>query len=378
MRREQNNVVSEWARASFALLRVAVGTEALQTIATTAVAAAMLFSYMSRHSDSTGVLLVIYWALNLPLLGNVVADSARQYPATHNVAMRLSEIITAPEAPTLDSPRVAMSSQRGMAIVASEIGVQAAGHTILHNVTFRISPGEHVAIVGRSGAGKSTLLSLLLGWNEISTGSLKVDGEPLDPARLFQISSEIAWVDPAIHLWNRSFLQNITYGSPGLDPSAAASLVRQAELLELLQALPDGLQTPLGEGGGVVSGGEGQRVRLARAMCRKDARLVLLDEPFRGLDGASRRRLLVAARNHWSAATLLCVTHDIRETRTFDRVLVVADGAIVEDDRPEDLAARASSVYARLLGAETAATANVWGAHPWRRVRVERGTISEG
>ena len=126
-----------------------------------------------------------------------------------------------------------------------------------------------------------------------------------------------------------------------------------AGLRNVVRRLPQGLQTPLGEGGALVSGGEGQRVRFARAWLRRDARLVVLDEPFRGLDRERRRALLAEALRAWRDTTLLCVTHDVAETAGFDRVLVVDDGAIVEDGTPAELAARPVSRYARLLAAES-------------------------
>src|SRR5439155_4044962 len=113
-----------------------------------------------------------------------------------------------------------------------------------------------------------------------------------------------------------------------------------AELEPVIARLPEGLATRLGEGGGLVSGGEGQRVRVGRGYARRRARLVLLDEPFRGLDRESRRRQLAAARACWRDATLLCVTHDLAETQTFARVLVIDGGRIVEDGAPVQLAAR--------------------------------------
>ncbi len=110
-----------------------------------------------------------------------------------------------------------------------------------------------------------------------------------------------------------------------------AAALDQADLLDVLARLPDGLQTSLGDGGGLLSGGEGQRVRFGRALHRGDIRLAILDEPFRGLDREQRQRLLGQAREYWRGATLLCITHDLSETLSFDRVLVIDGGRIVED-----------------------------------------------
>ncbi len=99
-------------------------------------------------------------------------------------------------------------------------------------------------------------------------------------------------------------------------------MIDAAELQRVIERLPNGLETPLGEGGGLVSGGEGQRVRLARALLRSNVRLAILDEPFRGLDSEQRHALLARAREVWRDATLIFISHDIREAMEFDRVLV--------------------------------------------------------
>ena len=133
--------------------------------------------------------------------------------------------------------------------------------------------------------------------------------------------------------------------------SGIGSVIEAAELGEILEKLPAGLQQPLGEGGRLTSGGEGQRVRFGRALVRRDVKLAILDEPFRGLDRPRRRELMVRAREIWRQQTLMCVTHDIEETLDFERVLVVENGELVEDGHPLELAQQ-ESVYASLLAAE--------------------------
>jgi ATP-binding cassette subfamily B protein len=115
-------------------------------------------------------------------------------------------------------------------------------------------------------------------------------------------------------------------------------------------------------------------VRFGRALARREVALVVLDEPFRGIDRARRRALLAAARAHWRGATLLCATHDLAETRDFDRVLVIEGGRITEDGVPAELMARAGSRYAALLAEETVAS-GLWSR--WRRLRLGNGRIEE-
>jgi ABC-type multidrug transport system ATPase subunit len=150
-----------------------------------------------------------------------------------------------------------------------------------------------------------------------------------------------------------------------------------ADLRRVLEKLPEGLQTRLGEGGGLVSGGEGQRVRFGRALMKADARLVILDEPFRGLDREKRRAMLEQAREFWRDATLLCVTHDVGETLDFDRVLVMDGGRIVEDAQAVELASRRDSLYRALLDDEEVVRAEMWASDEWRRLRVDGGRVGE-
>jgi ATP-binding cassette subfamily B protein len=254
--------------------------------------------------------------------------------------------------------------------------VVAGGHTLLEDITLQIGPGEQVAIVGASGAGKSTLLGLLLGWHQLSEGQLLVDGRPLHAQSQEALRHATAWVDPAIQIWNRSFVDNLHYACNGEAPERMAEVLDQAQLRRVLQQLPEGLQTWLGESGALLSGGEGQRLRLARALMQSPVRLVLLDEPFRGLDRTQRQALLQQARHWWRQATLLCVTHDVAETMGFDRVLVVEGGRIVEDGAPAALA-QTTSRYRQLLDAEIQVRTQLWQGPHWRRLQVSGGCLRE-
>jgi ABC-type multidrug transport system fused ATPase/permease subunit len=255
-----------------------------------------------------------------------------------------------------------------------QVTVQQAGNQVLSVPSLTIPAGEHVAIVGVSGAGKSSLVGLLLGWYRANTGQVLIDGKPLSGRELARLRRQTIWVDPTVQLWNRSLLDNLRYGMEG-ERKSLGDAVEGAELDEVLARLPMGLQTPVGANGALLSGGEGQRVRLARGICRGMPTLVVLDEAFCGLERASRNALLYAARRRWQGATLLCITHDIGETLSFGRVLVIEGGIIVEDDAPEALAARADSRYARLLSAEKRALARLNGSE-WRRFRVEAGYVA--
>jgi ATP-binding cassette subfamily B protein len=379
VRREHGKLLVDWASAGIGLQRVVVWVEAIQFALGFGFAAWLLFAHVQRSGGAGGMLLLlIYWALNLPVLGQNIALLAWQYPTYRNKTLRLLEPLGAleeEEAPATCGPGVPASRPKGAVSIGLEhVTVRAAGHTILHDISAQIPAGAHVAIVGPSGAGKSSLVGILLGWWRPAGGRVLVDGEPL-AARIEDLRRETAWVDPAVHLWNRSFYENLRYGCANGEGRPMMQVIETAELRRVLERLPDGFETRLGEGGALVSGGEGQRVRLARALLRPSTRLVILDEPFRGLDREQRRELLKRVRCLWREVTLLCITHDVSETASFDRVLVMESGKIVEDAAPAVLAEDAHSRYRALLEAERAVRETGWSSGTWRRLRLDSGQL---
>ncbi|MEM7310251.1 MAG: ATP-binding cassette domain-containing protein [Planctomycetota bacterium] len=418
LRREHEGLLSEWVRAGRRLLGIGLVIEGLQALIGFGLAAWLVVGHLGRGGEAGGVLLFAYWALGLPALGEELARLALQYPGQRNAARRALEPLSGSEE---DDPAasVAPASERstdelpargagqlaaagtgvapppsalrpvgvtepaaaaavaGARVELRGVGVRAGGHDLLRGVDLTLAAGEHVAVVGHSGAGKSTLVGLLLGGHRPAAGELCVDGLPLEGAALAALRRATAWVDPEARLWNRSLLANVRYGSAPAAAARAGEAVAAAELGEALERLPDGLQSTLGEGGGLLSGGEGQRVRLARAFLREGVRLALLDEPFRGLDRGRRRELLARSRERWRDATLLCVSHDVGAALDFDRVLVIEQGELVEDGAPRELAARPGSRFGVLLEEERTLLHEVWRAPYWRRLRMERGRLAE-
>jgi len=378
VRRQHEGLLADWARAYLHLRGAEVVADTAVQVAMVSMTVALLFSHLARRGLDGSALLLVYWALKVLTLGHMlILTIATQYPSHRNVALRLLEPLGAPEEG--DGPASAEAypplDGRGLGILYQGVSVRAGGHTILEGIDLEIEPGDQIAIVGPSGAGKSTLVGVLLGWHRPAEGGrVLVDGEALGGERLERLRRQTAWVDPAVQIWNRSLLENLRYGN-GAAPVDRA--VAEADLAGVLRKLPDGLQTQLGEGGGLVSGGEGQRVRLGRALLRPGARLAILDEPFRGLDRERRRELLARSRRLWQGATLLCVTHDVGETLDFARVLVVEAGRIVEDGAPAELAKRPGSRYRALLDAEREVREGLWESEVWRRLRMEGGRLSE-
>ncbi|HEY1336970.1 MAG TPA: cysteine peptidase family C39 domain-containing protein, partial [Bryobacteraceae bacterium] len=259
LRAEHESLLGEWTHAAFGLQRTAVAVEGVQLITGFGLAAWLLLDHMTRQGSAGGVLLLIYWALNIPASGQEAAELAWQYPAFRNATLRLLEPLGAlDEDPAPGALEIfGGEASAGLGIAMEAVSVRAAGNAILQEIDLSIEPGSHVAIVGPSGAGKSSLVGLLQGWHRPAAGRILVDGAPLDAASVSRVRRQVAWLDPAVHLWNRSFADNLVYGSHD-SCERLGFAIDAADLTDILEALPDGLQTPLSEGGALLSGDQDQ------------------------------------------------------------------------------------------------------------------------
>jgi ATP-binding cassette subfamily B protein len=376
----------EWGRSARDYFNLSSFVQGFGTLLYTGFSVLIVVNYVAQGGEANEILLLFYWTLTLPTIGQSFAFQVQQYPMMRNRLLRVLEPLAAPDEEITWLPAVESVEEGRAAAPAGRVGIrmegvsiQAGGNIILREIDLEVQPGEHIAIVGPSGAGKSSLVGLLLGWHRPARGRILIDGKLLDGALLRSLRRETAWVDPEVQLWNRSLYDNLRYGSPDANGSTAmAAVIEEAELYGVLDLLPEGMKTLLGEGGGLLSGGEGQRVRLGRAFYRQGVRLAILDEPFRGLDRERRRLLLSRARAHWAGASLLFITHDVGETLSFERVLVIEGGSIAEDGHPAELAGTPGSRYKALLDAEDDVRRELWEGADWRRFVLEDGKLSGG
>jgi ATP-binding cassette subfamily B protein len=207
---------------------------------------------------------------------------------------------------------------------------------ILHDISFSISPGERVALVGPSGGGKSSILALLLRLYDPRKGSVMIDGRDIREFRVDSIRQQFSMVLQDSVLFAVSIRDNILYGRLDADQAAVEEAARLADAHGFISSLEEGYDTVVGERGGTLSGGQLQRIAIARAVIR-NAPVMILDEPTLGLDNVSRSEVNTALDHCLRGKTVLLVTHDLSASRNFDRILVVAGGRIVEQGSHDEL-----------------------------------------
>jgi ATP-binding cassette, subfamily C, bacterial CydD len=221
----------------------------------------------------------------------------------------------------------------------------------LHDCSVLLRARRVTALIGETGAGKSTLLNLLLGFAAPDSGRISVDEvdlAALDPA---QWRASVAWVPQQPHVFEGSVRDNLLLAAPHADPGGLQRAAEGSGLATVIARLPRGWDTPLGERGLGLSGGELQRLALARALLREQARVWLLDEPAAHLDVESARAVEALIRTAAGTRTVLLVAHRLSAARSADWVAVLRDGRVVEQGTPLELA-RAHGAYAALLQAE--------------------------
>jgi ABC-type bacteriocin/lantibiotic exporter with double-glycine peptidase domain len=376
---EHEGILADWMQACLSRLRTSVTVEIAQACVGFAAAIAILDRSALREAHVASMLLLAYWTLKLPISAEEFFAALRLFPIYRSVASRLMEITDAPTSVPASERNLSNeesgTESSGIRVTLENLSVRLGGQVVLHDVSLVVDSGSHVAVVGRSGAGKSTLMATLLGWHRPAGGQILVNGVPLEGSLLSWLHQRTAWIDPTVQLWNSTLAENLQYGMEDRDGKPLAEVVAGADLYSLLESLPEGLGSRLGEGGALVSGGEGQRVRIGRALSRQNVQFAILDEAFRGLDYDRRKQLLDRCRKQWALATLFCVTHDLESSLDFDQVLVVEDGTIVEYGPPDVLSRSPDSRYAQLMQASKSLKIDIEQCAAWKTYWLQNGKI---
>ena len=292
------------------------------------------------------VVYVIMLAGATAVLGEVYGDLLRAAGATERLMELLDTRSTIVSPP---NPVVVPVLTAGSAIDFEAVDFHYPSRPLqpaLRNFTLKVLPGETVAIVGPSGAGKSTVFQLLLRYYDPQSGRIALDGITTRDMALSDLRQHVGIVPQDAVIFSTSALENIRYGRPEATNDETMAAAKAAFAHDFLVRLPEGYDTFLGERGVRLSGGQRQRIAIARAML-KNAPLLLLDEATSALDAESERMVQAALESAMKGRTTLVIAHRLASVQQADRILVLDNGALVEQGSHTELVAR-GGVYARL------------------------------
>ncbi len=333
---EHERTLTHWRAAGLALVATASTARAVLDVLTIGLGCQVVVMVASHAGPAWAV---IGGLLVLQLIdgGAQLTDLLRSSPVIRSVLLRIAAWLGAVQNTDAVPGNNSGVTDRNGGIRLDGVKVQIGPVELLSDVNLHFPVGTHVAVVGPSGGGKTTLLGVLLGTIEPTAGTVRLPGG----------RRPVAWVAVETRIWNTTVNDNVCYG----DPSSADSVAERLTMVEFTDVntrLMANGNPNLGEGGRRLSDGQAQRIRIGRALGRRDAELVVLDEPFQGLERDRRRRFLRATRGWWADRTLICATHDIEDTVDFDLVVVVRAGRIIETGSPQSLLTTDSS-YRQLL-----------------------------
>ena len=293
-----------------------------------------------------GFMIQLYIPLNfLGSLYRMIRQSLTDMERMFSLLDAKQETVDAPNAIALSFERDSSGSARPPTIAFEQVEfAYQPDRKILRNVDFEIAAGTTCAVVGSSGAGKSTLSRLLYRFYDVNAGSVKVNSTDIRELTQQSLRASIGIVPQDTVLFNDTIAYNIAYGRPGASQAEIETAIRGAQLDAFIDRLPDGLETRVGERGLKLSGGEKQRVAIAR-MLLKDPPILILDEATSALDSSNEQAIQAALDAAAQRRTTLVIAHRLSTIINADQILVMSDGNVVERGAHQQLL-QAQGVYA--------------------------------
>lgn len=238
-------------------------------------------------------------------------------------------------------------AQKDSLVEYSDVSFGYTGKNVLNHISFSMKKGEMTALVGPSGSGKSTIASLLARFWDIKEGTIKLNGKDIKNISLGRLMDQISMVFQRVYLFKDTIYNNIAMGRPSATREEVIEAAKKARCYDLIRSLPEGFDTVIGEGGASLSGGEKQRISIARCIL-KDSPIVILDEATASVDADNERAIQEAISELCKNKTLLVIAHRLKTIKDADQILVVSDGKIIERGNHDKLM-KEDGIYARMV-----------------------------
>ena len=241
-------------------------------------------------------------------------------------------------------------AQNDSLVEYSDVSFGYTGKNVLNHISFSMKKGEMTALVGPSGSGKSTIASLLARFWDIREGTIKLNGKNIKNISMGNLMDQISMVFQRVYLFKDTIYNNIAMGRPSATREEVIEAAKKARCYDLILSLPEGFDTVIGEGGASLSGGEKQRISIARCIL-KDSPIVILDEATASVDADNERAIQEAISELCKNKTLLVIAHRLKTIKDADQILVVSDGKIIERGNHDKLMEE-DGIYARMVSVQ--------------------------
>ena len=245
----------------------------------------------------------------------------------------IGEVEEAKQMSWSDEPK----TMSGNDIELKNVNFSYGDNEVLHDVSVTIKENSLTAIIGPSGSGKTTLCELIPRFRDINSGSITIGGVDIRDADYEELMKRISMVFQRVYLFEDSIYNNIAFGKPGAGIEEVRRAARAAQIDEFIEVLPDGYNTVLDEGGSSLSGGEKQRISIARAIL-KDSPIIIMDEATAALDAENEHEIIAAIEALTKNKTVIMIAHRIKSIKNADHIIAIKDGRVVQDGSPRELA----------------------------------------
>lgn len=332
--------VVKWLSSTFVTMKLSFALFPSTLIGTLPVALALANNgTISAPQAALAVMLSISMVGSLAKL-EVFSENMRQVKCT---VESLEEFLEMPELPEPEQ----RAELNGTDVVLQDVHFSYTGEQaeeVLHGINLALPAGSFTALVGPSGGGKSTVAKLIARFWDVTSGSITIGGVPIQEMPLSQLSELVSFVTQDNFLFRCSLLENIRLGNPNASDEAVKAAARAAQCEEFIQKLPQGYDTPAGEAGKRLSGGEKQRIAIARMML-KNAPIVILDEATAFTDPENENKIQQSIAALTKGKTLLVIAHRLSTIKDADHIVVLKNGAILAEGNQEELLAGCPLYY---------------------------------